>query len=328
MKVLVTGANGFLANNIIRELNKRGVPVIGMVRQTSKLLSLVGATYEKVVGDVNNYYDLAVAVQDCDVIIHAAANTSQNKSHQLKSKDHVGTNNVIDIVEKLGLKKLIFVSSANTIGHGSLENPGVEDQNVKGIFRKSDYAVNKFNSQNQVLKAANEGRIRATVVNPSFMIGPYDAKPSSGKILLMYFNNRFAFIPPGGKSFIHVRDAAIAICNAIDKGRNGQCYLLTGENMTYGEFYRKIRNVTRISKPGLYLTSRLINVIGYIGSLVNKMGFSIELDNVNANILCIKNYYSSLKAIKELDMPQTPIEQAICESYEWFHKNGYLKRKN
>ena len=141
----------------------------------------------------------------------------------------------------------------------------------------------------------------------------------------MYLNYKFAFCPPGGKSFIHVNDAAIAICNAIEEGKNGTCYLLAGENMTYHEFFQKIRKVTGVSKPIIKLNRYFISQLGIAGSIFNKIGCNIELDQANAGILNIKNYYSSARAVEELKMSQTPIENAINDAYRWFRENNYLK---
>lgn len=327
MNVLVTGANGFLANNIIRELNKRRVPVKGMVRRTSNLLSLQGANYERVIGNVNHLNELSAASKGSDVIIHAAANTSQQSAIQLDSTDHIGTENVIKVAEKQHLKKVIFVSSANTFGYGSFEKPGTESDEMSPLFKQSIYAMNKLISQQLILQAAKDGRIQATVVNPSFMIGPNDAKPGSGKILLMYLNSKFAMCPPGGKSFVHVNDVAVAICNAIEKGKNGACYLLTGENMTYNSFYKKVEEVTFVSRPVVQISGTFLSLVGKVGSMINRAGGNLELDHVNAQILNIRNYYNSEKATSELDMPQTPLDLAIKEAVKWFAENGYLKNK-
>lgn len=325
MKVLVTGANGLLAANIIRELNSRGIEVRGMVRKTSNLLSLDGVEYEKVFGDITNNKDVFHAASGCDVIIHAAANTSQRPQDQESKGDIIGIQNIIKIVEEQKISRLIFVSSANTFGFGSLENPGTEYSPISEVFYKSAYAKKKLEAQELVLANAKSGRIDAVVVNPTFIIGPYDAKPSSGRLLMMYLKNKIAFYPPGGKNFVYAKNAAIAICNAITKGKSGECYLLAGENLTYKEFYEKVKMVSLISKPMFLLSGKILRLLGKSGSLLNKIGFSLELTKENADILCINNFYTSQKAQSELEMPQTPIEMAIEEAYQWFLSNNYLK---
>lgn len=326
MKVFITGANGFLASNIIRELNKRDIEVRGMVRENSNLLSLKTAKYEKVVGDINSYKDLINAAYGCDVIIHAAANTSQH-AHRNLNKDNIdGTKNVISVCEQFKIRRLIFVSSANTFGYGSKENPGDESIKMNPVFKKSPYAFSKYKAQEAVLAANKEGRIKAIVVNPAFMIGKYDTKPSSGKLLTTYLNNPIAICPPGGKSIVHVQDVAVAICNSIDRGVDGTCYLLTGENLTYKEFYNKLATETDHKKKIIFLSKFALAVLGSFGSAINKLGIHTSLNLINTKILSIQNYYSSKKAIHELGMPVSSVEEAIRDAISWFSQNNYIKK--
>jgi dihydroflavonol-4-reductase len=97
-----------------------------------------------------------------------------------------------------------------------------------------------------LMKASEKMKTEVVIVNPTFMIGPYDTKPSSGKIILMGYNKRISFLPPGGKNFIHVKDAAAAVCNALKYGKNREKYLLCNENLTYREFFKLMnRNSVR-----------------------------------------------------------------------------------
>ena len=324
MKVLVTGANGLLAANTIRELNSRGIEVRGMVRKTSNLLSLEGAEYVKVFGDMTSYTDVFKAAIGCDAIIHAAANTSQRPEDQKSDTDIRGVKNILKVVEEQKINRLIFVSTANSFGYGTLENPGTESDPVSPVFQKSAYAQKKIAAQNLVLEAAHSGKINAIVVNPTFIIGPNDAKPSSGRLMMMYLNGKLPVYPPGGKNFVATKDAAIAICNALTKGKSGECYLLAGENLSYKQFYEKVKVVSGVRKRMFPLPGKLLKLLGSTGSLFNRIGFSMELSRENAEILCINNFYSSRKAKNELAMPQSPIEEAIKESFEWFVSKNYF----
>jgi|WetSurSiteA1Bulk_404760.scaffolds.fasta_scaffold20119_2 UDP-glucose 4-epimerase len=74
------------------------------------------------------------------------------------------------------------------------------------------------------------------------------------------------------------------------------------------------------------------NTIGYgtksmgaVGSVAAKSGFKSDLNHINAKILCMGNYYSSTKAVNELQLPQTPVDDAIVDALEWFARVGYLK---
>jgi dihydroflavonol-4-reductase len=327
MKALVTGANGFLASNVIRELNRRGIPVRAMVRSTADLRSLSGAEFELFYGNITNMIDAMEAVKGCDVVIHAAAETSQ---HYLSVEPYMqvnvtGTFNMLEASYKNDVKRFIFVSTANTFGYGTKSSPGNENIPAKYPFTSSGYAISKMKAQELALEYAASGKLETVVMNPTFMIGAYDAKPSSGRIITMMHNKKIIPVPPGGKNFVHVADVANGICNAIDKGQPGSCYLLANENLTYSEFYIKLGKATGKSFCQLKLAPQLLVVIGTIGKLVARSGFKSDLNLTNAKMLCVGNYYSSAKAIKELRLPQTPVDNAIADALEWFAKIGYIK---
>ncbi|MTI32877.1 NAD-dependent epimerase/dehydratase family protein [Xanthovirga aplysinae] len=325
MKVLVTGANGLLASNIIEELLERGMEVRGMVRKTSNLLSLEGLRYEKFIGNISEPKDVAEAVKGCDVVIHVAADTNPTATlENLWSTNVESTQFIINEVRNHQVKRLIFVSTSNTFEYGTKEQPGKEKGGVSPVFQKSGYALSKLEAQNLVLEAASEGKINAVVVNPTFMIGARDAKPSSGEIILLYHRKRLAFVPPGGKNFVSVKDVAKGTCNAIDKGRSGECYLLGNENLSYEDFVEKLSRVSGQKTKTLKLPAFILKFAGAGGSLINKLGGNSRLTYTSAQFLTIKNYYTSQKAVKELDFPQTPLKEAIKEALQWFKGIGYL----
>jgi dihydroflavonol-4-reductase len=219
----------------------------------------------------------------------------------------------------------IFVSTANTFGYGTKSNPGNENMPAKYPFTSSGYAMSKMKAQELVLEYANSGKLETVVVNPTFMIGPHDAKPSSGKIITMIYNKKFVLVPLGGKNFIHVADVASGICNAIDKGKTGSCYLLANENLSYSEYYTKLSKAAGKPFYQIKLPSRLLNTIAVLAKLATKSGFKSDLNPLNARILCVDNYYSSSKAVNDLMLPQTPVDIAISDALEWFRQYGYIK---
>jgi dihydroflavonol-4-reductase len=266
------------------------------------------------------------AVKGCDVVIHAAANTCQNG---LYYKDYfavnvTGTKNLLRAALKYDILKFIFVSTASAFRPGTKNNPGNEEKPASYPFTSSGYTLSKINAQKMVLEYSRNANIDAIVVNPSFMIGPYDSRPSSGRIFIMNFGKKIILLPPGGKSFIHVRDATAGICNAIKMGRKGECYLLTNENLTFSEFYLKVKNVTGENNFQLKLFSPILKTIGLVGDIGGRAGMKTGLTSINCKMLCIGNYFSSKKAVKELQLPQTPVELAIADAFQWFSENGYL----
>ncbi|WP_257668527.1 NAD-dependent epimerase/dehydratase family protein [Parapedobacter tibetensis] len=324
MNVLVTGANGLLATNTIINLLARGYRVKGLLRDTKKFLLPLHENLELVLGDITDHNALELAIENCDYIIHCAATTDQNL---LRYDDYhrinvVGTENIIRAALKRGVKKIVYVSTANTFGYGSIQALGNETMPAKAPFKSAWYAKSKQEGQNRML--AIKHQIEVTVVNPTFMIGPYDGKPSSGTIIFMGYRKKIIFHPPGGKNFIHVADAANGVVNALMNGKNGEAYLLAGENLSYRQFFRKLAAQTNGTPVLIALPKPLLVTMGYIGDLIRTMGFKTALSSTNMKILCVKNYYSNDKAQKELGITFQPIDKGISSAIQWFKEHKML----
>ncbi len=326
MNVLVTGANGLLASNLVRELLHSGYQVRGMVRESSNLLSLKGVDAELIKGEINNLADVRKAFAGCEVVIHAAANTSQWPTNYdaYKRTNVDATQLLLDEAVRRNIEKFIFVGSANAFDPGTMEKPGTEESTFSETG-KSGYMISKYIAQGLVINEYRRSGLPAIVVNPTFMLGKYDSKPSSGQIILMAHGKTLMVCPSGGKNFVHVGDVAKAIVNSISKGTPGECYLLANENLTYDNFFKKMNLVAGFPQKQILLSKSLVTMAGVIGSLVENVSKKpARLNAVNARLLCADNYYSAAKAIRELNMPQTPITQAIEDAMEWFEQYGYL----
>jgi dihydroflavonol-4-reductase len=323
MRVLVTGANGFLASNVIRELVARGIEVRGMVRANCNEKSLQGLTIELVRGNIVNYRDVLSAATGCNVIIHAAADTSQSYSDPMPlfPVNVNGTLNVIKAAKELTVQRLIFVSTANTIGL----HPDQKKSELSKLFLKSGYALSKLRAEQYILKETNSGRLNAVIVNPTFMLGAYDAKPSSGRIFLQLLKPRIVVYPVGGKNFIDVKCASTAICNAIELGQNGGRYVLAGENLSFKEFLHLLDQIEHHRSIRIMIPAVVLTAIGAIGSFIRFLGFKFELNYYNARILSTSEMISGAEAEEVLRMPKTDVSKAICDAVNWFKENGYLK---
>lgn len=328
MKALITGATGLLGGNVARELIRRGYKLRLFLRSDKKVAALEGMEYETFTGSLNNYNDLKKAATGCNIIVHAAAVTDQWPT----AYKHYEDINVkaplllLDIVKKLRIEKMIYVSTANCFGYGSKNYPADELSEFGFFNYSSGYIMSKFIAQQHILKEIEKSQLPVVIVNPAFMLGPYDFKPSSGKIILMGANKKMLFCPPGGKNFVDVRDAAIAICNAITSGKNGECYLLANKNMSYREFFKRLSLLSNRPQTSIRLPKSLILAIGMFGTIYEKIsGKAAMLNLTNARLLCLNLYYNASKARRELQMPQTPIEETINDTMIWFRNNGMIK---
>lgn len=323
-KVLVTGANGLLATNTINELIKNGYFVKALVRNKNKFI-LTDRNIELVEGDITDYSLLKLALKDCEFVIHTAAETrlGLSKYHDYSKVNILGTQNLFKAAINNGVKKIIHISTSNVFGFGTIENPGCETNEINKPFSNSLYVISKVNSQKLALSFSD--KVEVVVVNPTFIIGAYDQKPSSGRIILLGHNKKVIFYPPGGKNFVDAKDVAKGIVSALLNGKNKETYILSGENLSYYEFFRKLSLHSKNKTVFIKIPCFILIFIGTLGNLLKYFGIENEITLTNMKILCIKNYYTNKKAKSDLNVKFNGIDTAISDAIKWFKKNGAIE---
>jgi len=327
MRILVTGADGMLGSNLVRLLLERKHEVSVLIHPSSSAASLDGLNITKHSGDILKPESLIPAVAGCDAVVHAAASTSiwPARSEIVRKINIEGTANMINTVLKCNTGLMIYIGSGisvNTNGTstGKYSFPGEE----YGL----DYIDSKYVAFNMVRDAVKDRGKPALAILPTFMIGPSDSMPGSGKIILKLAEGWIKFYTNGGKNFIYVKDVAEAIANSLEMGRIGEYYVAGNENLTYREFFRKVARIVSQPEAKIYIPDWLFKLIGLLGSFSGEILKREPLVTYPvARLSCIKQYAASEKTVKELKMPQTDINIAIRECYEWFIKNGYINKK-
>ena len=327
-KVLVTGATGLLATNTIFELVAQGYYVKALVRDKARCLINNLPNTEVIESDFENYSSVENALKDCHYIIHAAGETRLgliNYDDYRKSNVSI-TGDILKIAVKMGVKRFIYISTCNVYGYGTKESPGDETKKIDKLFSKSKYVKSKLEAQQLVLSYSD--KIDVVIINPTFLIGAYDQKPGSGRIVIMAYQKKILFYPPGGKSFIDVKDAAAGIIQAMPKARNREKFILAGENLSYKEFFTRLNVLTNTNPVMIKIPGFVLKTIGLFGDLFIFFGIATEISSVNMRLLCVKNFYSNAKAEKELTIKFHKIDKALNDAVNWYIKNGYLKGKN
>ena len=151
-----------------------------------------------------------------------------------------GTENVIQAIKDNNVKRLVYVGTANSFGNGSSLDDLGDETNEYTAHKYGLDLDSKKKAQDLLLDAVKKDGLPAIIVNPTFMIGPYDSKPSSGTMVLAIYNGKVPGYTRGGKNYIAVKDTAVAIANGITMGRIGECYILGNENLSYKDAFEKI----------------------------------------------------------------------------------------
>ena len=327
-RIFITGADGLLGSNTVRELLSRKYKLKALIQKGSKSKTLEGLDIEFVEGDLLDKESLIKHVQGSDAIIHIAALTNVWPiRHEIYYKVNVeGTKNMIEAALSNNIQRFIHISSASAFGFGPKDQPGNESTVTMAKEFGLDYVDSKLDAQDVILEAIKERDLPAVIVNPTFMIGPYDSKPSSGAVILAVANRELKLITSGGKNWVYVKDVAVGISNALTKGRIGEMYILGNENLSYKEATSLIAEVAGVAPPSIKVPSFLVKIAGRLGTLIGTIsGKAPKISYPVAKISLIDQYYDPSKARKELELPGTPIRKAVEDSMQWFKENGYAK---
>ena len=330
-RVLLTGASGLLGHNVLRTLLERGCKVRAVVRKSGAIRSeaIPGGTeaqLETIIADILDFKNLEQWCQGCDAVINCAGTTDMSL---LRLEDYLPVNchlpeAICSVMEhNPGLRTLVNVSTANTVGNGSTHSPADESAPISAPYSDSLYAQSKAAAEALLLRWAECHKDkRVIIVNPGFIIGAYDCKPSSGQLLLAGYRKPLMAAPPGGKSFVYASDAAQAIVNALSRGRSGERYLLTGKCLSLKEFYGIQARLLRCGQLYISLPRRLCSLVGAVGDLLRKLGVRTMVSGANVGIMCECEHYDNSKAVRELGLPRTPLEDAVLAFW-----NSWLSRK-
>lgn len=326
-KVFVTGADGMLGAAICRELIRQDYAVRGLMMPYRNLNVLDGLDMEIVRGDLLEKSSVKQLISGCEYIIHCAALTTvwPRRHEAVRRVNYMATKELAEIAEELQIKRMIYIGSASSFGYGSRDAPGNENTAFKGKKFAMDYIDSKLKAQNMLLRKHRDDGFPVVIVNPTFMIGPFDSGPSSGKMITTFLSGKLPGYASGGRNFVYSLDVAAAAVNTIERGRLGQCYIAGNENLDYGMFYRKVSEVSGRKFSMIKVPSLVILLIGLFSSLVARIaGNPPKVSYTMARIATNGQYYACAKAVEELKIPQTPIEVAISDCCEWFKSNGYI----
>jgi len=325
MNVLVTGANGLLGHHVVMELVKKRHTVRIIVRSIENIyfdLSLI----KVFTGSFTDYDCLKSAASGADAIIHIAAVTDPGLLHyeDYRKINTEGTAQIIRIANELNINRIVYISTANTIGFGTEQQPADERFKIEFPFTESFYAQSKSASESLIAEASGKANRHMIIINPTFMLGEYDTKPGSGKLLLMGYKRKLMFIPKGGKNFVAAHNVAVAVCNALTMGRNGERYLASGINLSFKEYYTLQKRVGEYEQKIIEIPDFLLIFIGKAGDIIRKCGIKTDLCTMNIRQLLIREYYSNRIAKTELKITETELKGSIKEAIEWFKKTGKI----
>ena len=275
MKVFVTGGTGFIGGEVARQLRDRGDDVVCLARTPEKAAKLTELGCQLVSGDLGDAEAIRNGMEGCDAVVHAAAMYEVGipaKQHPAMYEANVtGTESVLKAAQEAKVRKIVYVSTVGTFGntHGkvvdeSYEHPGKEFT--------SYYEETKLEGHRIAERMIAEEGLPAVIVQPGGVYGPGDTSQVAD-LLKEFFAGRLFLLPfpELGICLTHVEDIAAGILLALDKGKAGETYVISGPATTMREAIEHVAAVSGRKAPKRDMPTALMKALTPIGPLVGKL---------------------------------------------------------
>jgi dihydroflavonol-4-reductase len=330
MKTLVTGATGFIGSMVARQLLDAGAEVRVTVRKDSDTRNIDDLDVERVYGDTRDRESIKNALNGCDTLYHVAAyfaHWSPNKDlfYEINVE---GTKIILEEALAQGLEKVVYTSTANTIGSHGRGNYANEDAEFNQWGTGDHYAISKYLAEIEARKVCDKG-LPLVIVNPTLVIGVRDIKPTpSGALIVDIANRDMPGYIDGATNIIDVEDVARGHLLAAAKGKIGERYILGNENVTVGDFFTLVADIAGVKPPKLKLPYGIALLLGHIFEIqarITKKPPVVSVSQVRLGKM--GEHFDNSKAVSELGLPLTPIRTTIENTISWFRENGYIKKR-
>ncbi len=328
MKAFVTGATGHVGNVLVRELYNRGYEITSLVLPKDDY-KIIEPYSEILVGNVLNQQFLFDNIKDYDVVFHLAGIVeigTGNKKSVLKV-NVLGTKNVLEACQKNHIKRLVYTSSVHAIkelpkGETMSEPEMVDPESVKGTYAKSKAMAT------QMIMNQRDPDLETVIVYPSGIVGPFDYKLSNvSQVFIDFLMGRLKAYLKGGYNFVDVRDVAKGLALAAEKGRNGQGYILSGNEITVKELLDLIAKYTGRKPVKTKLAFWFILATSYFAEIYYKLLRQKPLFTHYSIVVLNSNFsFSNDKAKEELGYTVRNIKESIKDTIKFSIEN-YLEKK-
>jgi len=322
----VTGATGLLGNNLVRLLVDRGWRVRAVVRSaTAASRTLAGLPVEAVVADLADGAALGAALDGCRAVFHSAAHVHCGWRHfdAMHATNVGGTARVARAARDAGAR-LVHVSSVDAIGLRS-DGDAADEDTPPGLMPECPWLITKREAEAAVVAEVERG-LDAVIVNPTYMLGPWDWKPSSGRMLLEVGQGRGVLAPPGGNDFVDVRDVAAGALAAAERGCRGRRYILGGHGLSYLEAWRTFARIAGRMQPLGTAPQTLLRAAGWCGDLASLFTrHELPVNSAATAMAALPHHFSSARARSELGYSFRPFEATVTDAWLWFVDHGFAR---
>lgn len=318
---VVTGGTGYVGLQLVKYLIAQGEKVKLLLLEDHPCLE--GIDCEKHVGNICNPVDLDACFRGAKTVYHIAGVVDiSGKKEELMWKVNVeGTKNVVESCKRCGVENLIYVSSIDTYPDKFSDEMKTELSSYSEVGLTSGYAITKALATQIVLDAKDV--LKVCCVQPTGVLGPDDYMGSSiGAMMDLFIKGLFPVSMNFGRyNFVDNRDMAVAMHNAVEYGRSGECYILGGEVITVDQMMGYMAKALGKKKPKIKISKKLIvPFVPLISGIMNLAKLPPMLNSFSLSKLEENCNFSNEKAKRELGFSPRPAAETIRDTVLWHQK--------
>ena len=328
MRVLVTGATGFVGSHAAKAVQDAGHTVRALVRTPAKLETVTArvgvdlASLETSVGDIRDADAVAHAVDGCDAVVHAAAVVSIDPTDEAEVSDtnFAGAQNVLDTAVGAGCDPVVHVSTGEALFPFQTD-PVTTDHPVGNA--RQPYARSKAKCEHLARRHQSLGH-GVVIVYPALTIGPGDYNESVQLQPMKLWLSKP--IPRSGytMTMVDVRDVAAVIAASIEPGRGPRRYLMFGHTLTSEELLSALREVTGRDLKSVPMPRALFSAWGRIGDVAHRFGRDLVLTSEAVDYMF--NYCAGDNSATERDtgIVLRPVTESLADTFAWMRDAGHV----
>ncbi len=334
MKIFITGGTGYLGNKLVARLSASGNEINAICHNPSKKKFLQFPGVNIFDGDISDLASMKKAMQGCTQVYHLAgyARVWAKDPTNYYTINVGGTKNILDAAIECGVKKVLYTSTAGVLGPSG-ENPVKEGDKRLGKIL-NEYEDSKTQAEDLCLEYAQKMGLNVMIVNPPRIYGPGLSSESNGltNLVKKYLEGKWRIIPGDGQgigSYVYIDDIIRGHILAMEKGKSGERYILSGVNATYDEFFEILAKVSGIKRNLIKLPLPIMLIAGQLMLLITKITGKPPL--LTPKWIKKYSYNWALdcdKAKKELCYSYISLEEGLSKTIEWLNEKKDLQKRN
>jgi nucleoside-diphosphate-sugar epimerase len=318
-RYFVTGATGFLGGELVKQLVGRGHQVIALVRSPEKaaFLETLGVTLHT--GDITDRESLRAPMQDVDGVFHVAAwyKVGVRDSSQLAEQVNVeGTRNVLEVARELQVPRIVYTSTVAVLGDTRGRLP---DERVRVLEPKflTEYDRTKWMAHYEVAVPMLRAGLPLVIAMPGTVYGPGDTSGIHAT-LVQLLRGRLMATPRGvAFAWVYIEDAARGLRQAMDAGRIGESYLLTGPVHTFEEAFDIAAEIAHKRRPLFHPRPIMMRGAARLVEALERWDMRVPVASETLRLMAGTTWIgSSAKAERELGFSARPLEEGLRHTIE------------